>query len=149
MRGWLAAAAMGLVIAGAPVVAMASTVQQTSPLAGSVTLCNGDNVSITGTLHLQLNQVVSSDGATHLSISENLQNVHGVDTTTGAAYHVTGGASATENLPVSSATVVTIVERLNFIGTGTAPDFVATLDQHMTINANGVTTVTYQYSTYC
>jgi hypothetical protein len=140
---------MGLVIAGAPVVAMAGAVQQTLSAAGSVNLCNGDNVNITGNIHLQENEVVSSDGATHFSVSENLQNIQGVDTTTGAVYHVTGGENATENLPVSSANVVTVVERLNFIGKGSAPNFVASFHEHMTLNANGVATVTYQYLTYC
>ncbi len=149
MRGWLVAAAMGLVIAGAPVAAMAGAVQRSVPINGSVTLCNGDNVNITGTIRLEENQVVSSNGTSHASLSENLQNVHGVDTTTGAVYHVTGGASVAENVTVSATGEISAVERLNFVGTGSAPNFVLVIHEHITVNANGTTTAMFSYSTSC
>ncbi len=75
MRGWMAALAAGLVIAGAPVAALGGSVQQTVPISGYTYLCNGVTVSLSGSEHLQVNQVQSGNGALHLDLSINFQDV--------------------------------------------------------------------------
>lgn len=149
MRGWLAAVAAGLVGAGAPVAAMAGATQITLPVSTSFSLCNGDAVNVTGTIHGQLNDVTSSDGTTHFSISENFRDVQGVDTTTGATYHVTGGASVVENVSVNTTGTIHLVEHVTFVGTGSAPDFAVVVREHMTVNANGTVTANISYSSDC
>ena len=133
--------------AGAPAYAQATTVttNETIPFTGSLSnICNGDQVTFSGTMHVVNAFTTNANGGTHLKTHINYQNVTGTGTPSGLAYNVrtvTNEVSNDADGAQSNATVISIVK---LTAQGPTLDFYLRAVLHVTVNANGVTTSTVQ-----
>ncbi len=95
----------------------------------------GEDIEFSGDLHVRWSITVDSDGGFHGSVTENYQGVGGVGLTTGAKYRSTAAVTETMNGKVGEN--YTLVVGIRYIGQGSGNNFVTTIKQHYTVNANG------------
>ena len=116
---------------------------------GTVNPCNGEVVSLSGTVNLRSHVTIDQNGGIHFNIHENTQGLSGTGLTTGAKYQVNSAEDQETNfksLPAES----TFTMHSNVIAQGSVPNFVFHLTTHVTVNANGeVTALVLNQSSDC
>jgi hypothetical protein len=108
----------------------------------------GEEVHVTGKLHLLVHVTFDNTGGVHVKIQSNDQGVSGTGLTSGDIYHRTVTINGEFNIKVGQQ--ATIVRNLNFIGQGNANDFLLHMLIHFTVNANGtVTAEVFDFNVEC
>jgi hypothetical protein len=108
--------------------------------------CTGEDVDITGNLHVVVRVTADNAGGFHLGVNINSNDVHGVGEDSGIKYTGQANANGTLNL-TNGATEGTLVLRLALESQGNASNLTVSLNAHITINANGdVTAVFFDFS---
>lgn len=110
----------------------------------------GENVLISGTLHLQDHITINNNRA-NIKIHAQPQGAGGVGLTTGDTYNATGVTQEQDSLPlVGGAAEFTFINNFKIIGQGPDNNLLVHQTVHVTINANGVvTTVVDNLSVEC
>ena len=133
--------------AGAPAFGQTSatttTTSETIPFTGTLTnLCNGDQVTFQGNMHVTNHMTTDSSGGTHLRTHVNYQDVSGTGFPSGLNYRVGTTSNETVNDNDGPQSEVTVIQTVKLITQGPAQNFFLRIVFHITINANGETTST-------
>jgi hypothetical protein len=108
-------------------------------------LCNGDQIQLTGTLHLvQQGEFVEDAPRQHVMGHLNSQRLSGVGIPSGQLYKVNLVTNDIFNARVDGANVTTIETMMNVVSLGSGENFQIQTVLHTTINANGETTTQFQ-----
>jgi hypothetical protein len=101
--------------------------------------CNGELVNVSGNIHLTTGVSTDGSGGLHFRSHLNNQDVSGVGELTGSRYQI----PTTSNLSayLGSARTMTLTLNSRFVARGSTPDFNVYQTFHLTIDSNGVTTV--------
>lgn len=153
----LATLAIVALLTAAPALAQANTVTTSTRVPVNLTLfnpCTGELIDFSGNLHI-VDHVTfvphDPDGGLHLNRKENWQGVAGIDQTTGNRYRLTGvrhNLNLNANAPLPF--VLTLVRTQNVISRGSADNLQLRRRVHVTVNANGTTTVDFDsFSLIC
>jgi hypothetical protein len=102
--------------------------------------CNGDLVSLTGTLHEQFHITIDSAGGANLEDHFNPQDVTGTGSPSGAKYQATGVTRDNANFTPGALFVTTFVNNFRIIGQGPDNNFMVHENAHVTVNPNGTVT---------
>jgi hypothetical protein len=109
----------------------------------------GEDIVLTGTLHIVFFEVHSSSGNAVYKSMVNLQGLSGYGVDTGDVYRGTGmsqGISTVKDIN----DVYTSINNMNFVGPGPGSNFVLHATFHLTFNANGeLTAEVDNYSSEC
>jgi hypothetical protein len=135
-----------LVVAPAPASAGAATFK--IPISITVSIpCNGDTVTLTGDLHVEIQFNLNNSGGGNVHILTNPQGISGTGSVTGVKYQGTGMTQQDETF--TSAVEAKFINRFDIIGQkGNAFEVHETA--HITINANGDVTVFFDnFSVVC
>jgi len=112
--------------------------------------CNGHLIALSGFEHDQITVTTDKAGGVHVDTKSNLQGVTGIDEVTGATYRVILTSTTHEADSTGVPLVLSVPTDIEFIGQGTAPNFLAHFVNHVTVNPNGtVTSETFKSSTEC
>ena len=109
----------------------------------SVIACNGEEVIVTGELHLTFQTTVDANGGLHERFTMVPHNVRGVGSVTGTQYKAVGGnhwhvfTAGADSLPFN----FTQAEMFNLVSQGGSENLQLKFTFHGTVNANGVETV--------
>lgn len=123
--------------------AVTVTTNETIPFTNTLpNTCNGDQVTFSGNLHMTNHVTTDANGGFHLRTHVNYQNVSGTGAPSGLNYRVTTTTNDTLNDPDGPQSSATIIQVVNLISQGPAPNFLLRFKFHLTINANGTTTST-------
>ena len=140
--------AIGISLAIAPGAQAAVQVNTTVPFDISLPIpCNGDTVDASGPVHIVSALTINGNNFSMVSHA-NAAGISGTSETTGAKYRGTG--VTTDNFGGSFTNGQfreTIVNRFDFIGQGSAPSFTDDETFHMTVNANGTITASFDKAT--
>ena len=101
----------------------------------------GEDVKLTGAVHVRLHSTLDSMGGIHLSVRINDQKVEGLGLTSGDRYVGTGTAGFTQNLPSSGTFVCAAVGNFGIVGKRTPGVLLANF--HLTINPFGEVTANF------
>ena len=101
--------------------------------------CAGETVPLDGFLHTLINVRSNANGGFGLKLHFQPQGVTGVGSVTGDKYQATGVTQ--QNANVNAAVTVTFVNNFRVIGQGPGNNFLVHENAHVTVNANGETTV--------
>jgi hypothetical protein len=101
-------------------------------------LCNGDAVSYTGTSQLVYKTTVNNNTA-HL-VSHFTLHINGTSTD-GTVYVGNGGDI--ENINMAAGSTTSFSQRFSLISQGSDPNYAATGHYHLTVDANGTVTATF------
>jgi hypothetical protein len=142
MRRLLQAALLALALAVVPATASAAVVQNVQvPLSITVfSPCNGDVIAVTGSIHLLATMTADGSGGFHIALMDNVSQVSGVGSVTGATYHGVGGDWLTINAKPPFPFEATETDVFGLISAGSAPNLIVTQTLHTTVNANGTLT---------
>ena len=116
--------------------AQAATTVQTVPLDFPVTICNGDQVDLTGTLLVTISTTLTPSGGLIAAVHFQPQGVSGIDTTTGTVFVAVG---LTRDLIVFSPPggfTETFVNQFHIQATGGAQSFLVTELFHITVTSD-------------
>jgi hypothetical protein len=136
--------AIGIILAIAPG-AQAAVQENTSiPFDAQLFLpCNGDTVDASGSVHAVFALTINGNNfsmVTHF----NAQGITGTSEATGAKYQGTGVTTETIGGSfVNGQFRDSFVNRFDFIGQGSAPNSITHETFHITVNANGTITTTF------
>jgi len=125
--------------------------QQQIPFNGSITNpCNGETVDFSGTVHGNSTITVNGNNF-HATFQFNPQGVNGNGETTGAKYQATGVTREDFNGSFTNGSFnETFINRFDFMGQGSTPNFSVHETFHITVNANGTVSVSFDnFSTTC
>ena len=141
-----AAAAVALVATNLTQAAVSSNVS--TPLATStfVPCANGgagEDVTLTGSLHILATVTFDSAGGVHGTLLFNPQGVSGVGSASGAGYRGTGATLSTFTGKVG--TVSTLVNSFRIVGTGGAASLQVHENVAVVVNANGTVTASVDH----
>jgi len=142
MRRLIQAALLASALALLPGAASAAVVTNVQvPLnITAVSPCNGDVIAVTGSIHLLASSTSDGSGGFHITFMDNVSQVTGVGSVSGATYHGVGGdwfsANASPPFPVE----FTATDVFGLISAGAAPNFMVTDTFHITLNADGTLT---------
>ena len=112
--------------------------------------CNGEAVDVNGVVHADA--TITITGKTiHMTAHFNPQGLTGVGETTGATYHGTGVTRMDQEASVVNGSFTsTFINRFDFIGHGSVPNFSVHETAHITLNEDGTMTVSFdKLSTTC
>jgi len=114
----------------------------------------GENVHITGTIHDVFYTNIDRRGCIHVKYVSNAHGIIGTGEVTGDTYHGTGSFKYQEKYCVdpldSWPQVFNYVDNYRIIGPGPDNNLVLHINAHITINAEGETTVDFEnYETDC
>ena len=105
--------------------------------------CDGDYVEATGTINGVGHTTIKGDDV--LFAIHQVGHLTGISQTTGTKYIWNSSFQVTDQLQlVNGAATLTLVEHNRFVALGKAPSFKAKLLTHLTINANGDVTATFE-----
>ncbi|PLS03381.1 hypothetical protein [Neobacillus cucumis] len=104
--------------------------------------CNEELIRLVGTLHAQTHVTLVDNKATLLEFHFNPQNVTGI-APNGETLHATGVTRWTEHIKGAGPYEYTFVNNYRVIGQGQTPNYLVHQVVHVTINANGETTVDF------
>ena len=90
---------------------------------------------------LVTHESTDSQGRTHVHFIINDKGTTGTGLTTGTRYHQVGATRENDQIVEDAPVVVSFANILNLVGQGQAPSLLVHETFHLTINANGVTTV--------
>ncbi len=141
--GRFAALTVLLVLAAVPWQAnSAGALQSTTMInAGVYNACANELVGLTGEIHT-VTHITYDSGRAHVVVRVNAQGVEGFSSE-GRRYRATRNLGTTANgdgLPFSSTTV----QSFNLVSAGSGPNMLVHVTAHITVNANGETTVEVQ-----
>lgn len=119
--------------------AQAAIVYNTSePISGTiVNPCNGEVVTYSGYIHDTYHLTFDNAGGVHIVFQDNAQGIHGVGDL-GNAY--TGTQAQHDSMNGNVGEEETATSTFTIISHGSAPNFVAHSDFHITVNADGTVT---------
>jgi hypothetical protein len=104
----------------------------------AIQACVGESVTFGGNALFLAHQTARPDGSILLdTIHFNAQGAVAVGDVTGTIYHLNGADSNEVVLEPSGGLTATFTADLHAIGPGTAPNFLAHIVEHITIDANG------------
>jgi hypothetical protein len=134
-----------------PAYAQAVTITEKviEPLDGATAIaCNGEEVIVTGELHVTFQTTVDTAGGIHERFTLVPHNVRGVGSVTGTQYKAVGGnhwhvfTAAVDSAPFN----FTQAEMFNLVSQGGNENLQLKFTFHGTVNANGVETVFFDHS---
>jgi hypothetical protein len=136
--------AIGISIAMTPGAQAAVQVNTSFPFDVSLFIpCNGDTVDASGPVHEVSALTVNGNNFSVVS-HFNAAGITGTSRSTGAKYQGTGVTTETFGGSfVNGQNRDTFVNRFDFIGQGSAPNFTTHETFHITVNANGTITTTF------
>jgi hypothetical protein len=142
MSRLLKAALLALALAVVPATASAAVVQNVQlPLSITVfSPCTGDVIPVTGSIHLVASSTSDGSGGFHVTVMDNVSQVTGIGSVTGATYHGVGGDWFALNARPPFPFEATQTDVFGLISAGATPNLVVTDTLHITINANGTMT---------
>jgi hypothetical protein len=138
-RGGLSVAVACVLLVGIAAIAQAAvTINESMPVDIFTTnICNGEDVEFTGTGHVLMTYSPAANGGTSVTAHENFSDVTGIGSF-GNTYVIPSAIDV--STVTNGATTVTGAGYLALISTGSAPNVLAHLTEHITLNANGVPT---------
>ena len=108
-----------------------------------INACNGEEVVLNGTAHVHEWGTILPNGNTHAHFHQNFSNIVGIGQTTGTVYNCVGSYNYHFNTSVGTTETATLTQ--NLISTvGDGPSFTIQANYHLTVNANGTTTVEFE-----
>ena len=133
-------------IGGAKLAAAASTTSEVVPVTiqAFVPCANGgagEVVEVSGNLHQVFTFVTDATGGITVRSHFQPQGLSGVGLTTGDKYQATGVTQFTDRLGTPLPVVSTFVNNFRFIGSGPDNNLLVHEEGHLTVDANGVVTV--------
>ena len=136
------AAWLALALAVLPATASAAVVQNVQvPLSVTVfSPCTGDIIPVSGFIHLVASSTNDGSGGFHVTVMDNVSQVSGVGSVTGATYHGVGGDWFSLNARPPFPFEATQTDVFGLISAGAAPNLVVTDTFHVTVNADGTIT---------
>jgi hypothetical protein len=111
---------------------------------GLTNLCNGDQVTFSGDLHVVNSLTTDPNGGTHLKTHINYQNVTGTGSPSGLSYNVRTVTNEVTNDADGAQSSATVISTVKLNAQGPALDYFLRTVIHVTVNANGQTTSTVQ-----
>ena len=100
--------------------------------------CNGEDVNVSGNVHMTIGVTTDGNGGSHLRIHINNQDVSGIGVDTGSRYQIP--TTLDSSAYFGSATTMTLTVNARVVAQGSTPNFNMRELIHVTVNANGVTT---------
>ena len=131
-------------VTAAPAYAQATTITERviEPLDAIVPVCNGEEVHLTGELHLTFQTTIDASGGIHERFTLVPDSVRGVGSVTGTIYQLVGGHRSSFNMDADSAPLFFMnTEMFNLVSQGGTANLLGKINYHVTINANGVESV--------
>jgi hypothetical protein len=126
-----------------PAAAQATTVttSETIPFTDTrANPCNLDLVTFSGQMHVTNHVTTDASGGAHVRTHVNYQNVSGSGLPSGRTYRVVTTTNETLNDNDGPQYEMTVIQVVNLISQGSAPNAQLHIVLHITINANGQTT---------
>ena len=112
------------------------------PFENIVPACNGEDVLMSGELHLTFQTTIDAGGGIHERYSLVPYNVRGIGSDTGTQYSLVGGHRSIFNMDAESAPLTFMnTETFNMVSLGGTDNLLGKINYHVTINANGVEAV--------
>ena len=102
---------------------------------------NGESVELDIREQIVTHESADSQGRTHVHFIVNDKGTTGTGLTTGVRYRQVGATRENDLIVDDAPVVVSFANILNLVGQGQAPSLLVHETFHLTINANGVTTV--------
>ncbi len=102
--------------------------------------CTGDLISVSGSIHLLATATADGAGGFHVSFMDNVSQVTGVGSVTGATYHGVGGDWFTANVRPPFPAEFTVTDVFGLISADSTPNLIVTDTFHITVNADGTLT---------
>lgn len=142
LQAGLLAVVLAVLLAFMPATASAAVVANVRvPLnTAVVSPCNGDVIAVTGEIHLLASSTSDGAGGFHVKFMDNVSQVTGVGSVSGATYHGVGGDWFIANVSPPFPAEFTQTDVFGLISAGPAPNFVVTDTLHITVNADGTLT---------
>ena len=104
--------------------------------------CNGEEVIITGELHLTFQTTIDAGDGLHERFTLVPNGVRGVGSDTGTQYSLVGGHRSNFSADADSAPLTFMnTEMFNLVSQGGTDNLQGTINFHVTVNASGVETV--------
>ena len=104
--------------------------------------CNGEDVFVSGELHLTFQTTIDAGGGIHERFTLVPDSVRGVGSETGIQYSLVGGHRSNFNADAASAPLIFMnTETFNMVSLGGTDNLLGKINYHVTINANGVEAV--------
>jgi hypothetical protein len=104
---------------------------------GFLTACNGETVTMTGTIHIMLKETDTPNGG--ISVFTNIkEDLSGIGDITGLKYE--GSQTSDYRVEQNGATVVDVPVSIRLISQGKSPNFFYDSVLHITFNDNGIVT---------
>jgi hypothetical protein len=134
--------------AASPAYAEANTTTEryTEPYEATITACNGEDVHLTGELHFVVH-TTNANGASHSTMVLIPQGVVGVGAETGTQYRAVGGDREQYNFNGVAPVTYTNTDMYNLVSQGGNDNLLVYFTIHVTVNANGETTVEVDQNT--
>ncbi len=110
----------------------------------SITACNGEEVPLTGKLHLTSQTTIDAGGRIHERVMTVADGVGGVGSDTGTQYKAVGGDRWTWNYTADADYApysFTQTDLLNLVSQGGTDNLQAKFTFHLTVDLNGLETV--------
>src|SRR2546425_1175418 len=98
--------------------------------------CNGEDVNVSGNVHVTIGATIDGNGGIHLRIHIHNQDVSGIGVTTGSKYQIP--TTSDSSAYFGSATTMTMTVNARAVAQGSTPNFSMREVIHVTIDANGV-----------
>lgn len=102
----------------------------------TVNPCNGEQVNVSGNIHLTTGVSTDESGGLHFRSHINNQGVSGIGVVTGSKYQIPTTSNTSAYL--GSATTITLTVNSRFIAQGSTPNFSVRQAFHVTIDGDGV-----------
>ena len=118
--------------------ALAAVQNDFSPISTEIfNQCNGELVSVSGTVHSTFFITSDGNGGFHFTLRANYVNVTGIGNQ-GNTYHVPAVQVFKTNVQVAAESTIEIF--ISFISQGSAPNFKSREEFHFTVNPDGTVT---------
>ena len=124
-----------------PAYAQAYTITERviQPFEATAPGCNGEDVFVSGELHLTFQTTIDDRGGIHERFSLVPDSVQGVGSVTGTKYQLVGGHRSIFNVDADSAPFIFMnTEMFNLVSLGGTDNLMGKINYHLMINANGV-----------
>jgi hypothetical protein len=143
-------AVVAIAVLTVSVSAWAATTVQKIPFNGDVELCNGDILTLSGTVLDSVTTTTTPSGGLIVAFHDNPQGISGVDTTTGTVFHATGLTREVDVFSPPGGFTTTFVNRFHIQATRGAQSFIVSETVHMTVTPDGRVTVSFDnFSATC
>jgi hypothetical protein len=111
--------------------------------------CAGEEIHFTGSFHWNFHTVMVGENRFHLVFTANDHSISGVGLTSGTMYHEVGATVDVFNVDIEDIAPYeeTVTVTLDYIGQGPGNNLILKDVFHITVDANGITTVFFDKST--